>query len=104
MIPPSVTHCVSCPSTDAIIILFPSPTLSPLPAVGNWLNWKDLAIACASIVFPFIIAMFFVPESPMWAVGKGKEFTAVQSLEWLRGRDDQAGEGTELSQVAVTSA
>ena len=38
--------------------------------VGYWLDWINLAIANTCVVFPFIIAMFFVPESPQWLVMK----------------------------------
>ena len=29
-------------------------------------------------------------ESPRWLILRGKEFSASQSLEWLRGRNDVA--------------
>jgi Sugar (and other) transporter len=34
--------------------------------------------------------MAFAPESPRWLILRGKEFSASESLEWLRGRNDVA--------------
>ncbi len=41
-----------------------------------------------SIIFVFVMA--FVPESPRWLILRGHEYSASQSLEWLRGRNDVA--------------
>lgn len=67
--------------------------------VGYWLDWIHLAIANACVVFPFIIAMFFVPESPSWLVMKGKEYSAMESLEWLRGRENRSALEKELEKI-----
>ena len=38
----------------------------------------------------FVVFMAFAPESPRWLILRGKEFSASESLEWLRGRNDVA--------------
>ena len=45
--------------------------------VGSWVNYL--------ITFSF---KFAAPESPRWLILKGHEYSAHQSLEWLRGREN----------------
>uniref|UniRef100_A0A0K2V1N3 Major facilitator superfamily (MFS) profile domain-containing protein n=1 Tax=Lepeophtheirus salmonis TaxID=72036 RepID=A0A0K2V1N3_LEPSM len=59
---------------------------------GLFFNWNGLTAASGVFIIPFILATYFMPESPHWLLLKGYEFQAVQSLEWLRGRDDAAVE------------
>ena len=40
--------------------------------------------------------MFFMPESPYYLIGKGKEPEALKSLIWLRGTEDVKVELAEL--------
>ena len=47
--------------------------------LGYWLNWWQLAAAKMILVIPFIIGMYFVPESPHWFYSKG-ELLPIQSL------------------------
>jgi len=54
--------------------------------VGTYVNWWQLAVVQLLMVVPFLIAMFFIPESPRWLVLKGNEWAAEVSLKWLRGR------------------
>lgn len=52
-----------------------------LGAVMHWRNvaWISIAIPCVTLT-----AIFFVPESPIWLVRKGRTEQAQRSLVWLR--------------------
>ena len=54
--------------------------------IGSYVNWWQLAVVQLLMVIPFILAMFFIPESPRWLVMRGNEWAAEVSLKWLRGR------------------
>ena len=54
--------------------------------IGTFINWWQLAAVHLLMVIPFILAMFFIPESPRWLVMRGNEWQAEVSLKWLRGR------------------
>jgi SP family galactose:H+ symporter-like MFS transporter len=51
---------------------------------GTFLNWYWLALVNGVTVVFFFLGMLYVPESPRWLILKGHEFSATQSLEWLR--------------------
>ena len=51
---------------------------------GTFLNWYWLALVNGVTVVFFFLGMLYVPESPRWLILKGREFSATQSLEWLR--------------------
>jgi len=59
-------------------------------SIGSVLNWWQLALANLGMVPFFVIAMWFIPESPRWLIMKGNEWAAEVSLKWLRGRDADA--------------
>ena len=54
--------------------------------IGSYVNWWQLAVVQLLMVIPFMVAMFFIPESPRWLVMRGNEWAAEVSLKWLRGR------------------
>ncbi|CAG7704232.1 unnamed protein product [Allacma fusca] len=52
---------------------------------GTFLNWQNLSYLCAVLSLPFLILMFFIPETPRWYIAHGKDDKAEQALQWLRG-------------------
>lgn len=53
---------------------------------GTYLNWSHLAFFGACLPVPFLVLMFFIPETPRWYVLRNKEERARKSLKWLRGK------------------
>ena len=41
--------------------------------IGSYVNWWQLAVVQLLMVIPFMVAMFFIPESPRWLVMKSRE-------------------------------
>lgn len=52
---------------------------------GSYLNWDSLAVLGAFLSIPFLVCMCFIPETPRWYIGKGREESAEKALQWLRG-------------------
>lgn len=57
--------------------------------VGAVVNWYYLAVANIAWCVVFAACMYFAPESPRWLILKGREYSAMRSLEWLRGKDER---------------
>ncbi|KAK2977161.1 hypothetical protein RJ640_027774 [Escallonia rubra] len=56
-------------------------------------NWRlMLGILSIPSVIYFVLAVYFLPESPRWLVSKGRMEEAKQVLQRLRGREDVSGE------------
>ena len=53
--------------------------------VENAVNWGTITILCTIPSICSILAMFFMPESPLYLVSKSKENEALKALVWLRG-------------------
>lgn len=69
-------------------------------AAGKYLNWSMLATLGACIPVPFLICMFFIPETPRWYISKNNGKEAKKSLQWLRGQDsDISNELREIENV-----
>ncbi|XP_037089041.1 facilitated trehalose transporter Tret1-2 homolog [Pollicipes pollicipes] len=71
---------------------------------GTYLRWDHLALFAGCIPVPFLIMMWFVPETPRWYVAHGKLKEAAKSLRWLRGQDVNISD--ELSSITehITAA
>ncbi|KAE8729583.1 Monosaccharide-sensing protein 1 [Hibiscus syriacus] len=56
-------------------------------------NWRLMlgVLSIPSLVY-FVLAIFFLPESPRWLVSKGRIDEAKKVLQRLRSREDVAGE------------
>lgn len=53
---------------------------------GSYMNWPMLALLGATLPVPFLLLMFFIPETPRWFVAHNKKGNARKSLTWLRGK------------------
>lgn len=53
---------------------------------GNYLDWSNLAFLGATLPVPFLLLMFFIPETPRWYVSRGRDDRARKALQWLRGK------------------
>ncbi|XP_055607908.1 facilitated trehalose transporter Tret1-like [Uranotaenia lowii] len=53
--------------------------------LGTFTTWRITALVCMSIPLATMIAICFVPETPMWLLSKGRKEDAQKSLQWLRG-------------------
>jgi facilitated trehalose transporter len=86
--------------------------------VGAFTHWNTLTIIIATIPCKYFnvhiyyvgntpiyisglhaICMFFMPESPVYSLSKGREAEARRSLQWLRGRKYDITE--EIDQVNI---
>ena len=47
------------------------------------------------------VATFFIPDSPVYLIRKGKESEAIKSLEWLRGKE-YTGIEEEISNIKLS--
>lgn len=66
-------------------------SLTPSP------SWKLMlgVLSIPSLLY-FVLAIFFLPESPRWLVSKGRMLEAKQVLQRLRGREDVSGASMSL--------
>lgn len=59
-----------------------------------------MSVVCGILPIVFGVIFFFMPESPTYLVSKGRSEAAVQSIQWLRGKEyDYAPELEELNQT-----
>ncbi|XP_055387594.1 facilitated trehalose transporter Tret1-like isoform X2 [Condylostylus longicornis] len=53
--------------------------------LGSITTWRIAALICLSVPLVTVVAICFVPETPMWLLSKHKNEQALKSLQWLRG-------------------
>ena len=53
--------------------------------IRNAVHWGTITLLCTIPAVLTILAIIFVPESPLYLVGKNREEDALKSLIWLRG-------------------
>ncbi|XP_055716571.1 facilitated trehalose transporter Tret1-like [Phlebotomus papatasi] len=53
--------------------------------LGTIVTWREVALICLTIPVFTVIAICFVPETPLWLLSRGREKQARKSLQWLRG-------------------
>ncbi|XP_059619605.1 facilitated trehalose transporter Tret1-like [Phlebotomus argentipes] len=53
--------------------------------LGSLVTWRESALICLTIPLISIIAIGFIPESPIWLLSRGRDKEARKSLQWLRG-------------------
>ena len=63
----------------------------------RWMFWMELIPA-----FIFLIALFFIPESPRFEVAKGKKESALKTLSKIVGAEKAADKVTEIAQSLVS--
>ena len=57
---------------------------SPHLFLGAFVPWDWLSYICAVAPLIGFLAMFLIPESPVWLNNKGKTKEAIQSATWLK--------------------
>lgn len=72
--------------------------------LGTVTTWRITAAICASIPLATMIAICFVPETPMWLLSKDREEDAKKSLQWLRGWVSPKAVETEFQEMKRYSA
>ncbi|KAK0092452.1 hypothetical protein PV326_001371 [Microctonus aethiopoides] len=55
--------------------------------VGAYTDYSTFNIACCATLLPFILTIYFLPESPLWLVQNGQIKAAEKSLIILRGNN-----------------
>ena len=55
--------------------------------IGPYLTVPQTGMVCLSLPLLFLVLFFWLPESPMFLLGKGKVEEALNSYKWLRGGD-----------------
>ena len=55
--------------------------------IGKYMSRNELALVNMCLLIPYWILIKTTPESPYFLVGRGKEYSASKSIEWLHGRD-----------------
>ncbi|KAH8344380.1 hypothetical protein KR084_010497 [Drosophila pseudotakahashii] len=53
--------------------------------VGNWVTWQTLSMLCLVIPIVLLIGLFFLPETPVYLLKRGKRSEANSALKWLWG-------------------
>ena len=56
--------------------------------LGSFIDWRMLSLSGVSLGLIFIIAVWFIPESPLYLASKAKFESAEKSLAWLGREDD----------------
>lgn len=56
--------------------------------LGSFIDWRMLSLSGVSLGLIFIIAVWFIPESPLYLASKAKFESAERSLAWLGREDD----------------
>ncbi|KAJ9598776.1 hypothetical protein L9F63_026689, partial [Diploptera punctata] len=71
-------------------------------AAGPYLTIPMMATVSVIIPILFVVALFFLPESPMYLMTKDKEEEAMKSLLWLCGNKEAADLEMEELKIVVT--
>ena len=53
--------------------------------MGAWLDWRQLAVVCASAPLMLLVTVQYTPETPSYLVYSGRISEAEEALQWLKG-------------------
>mgnify|MGYP005983589439 CR=1 FL=1 len=77
---PHLRGMLSSTSTMAVIVGVLSQLL-----LGTFLKWRIVAFFNCLVPVVAFVLLFFVPETPVWLITKGRFLDARKSIAWLRG-------------------
>lgn len=69
--------------------------------LGSVLSYTMFALVCALIIVGFVASFYWMPESPVWLVGKMEKRSALMALSVLRGDKYNPSEEINEMQKAV---
>lgn len=67
--------------------------------LGTIMVWRTAALICLTVPVATMIAICFVPETPMWLLSKNRNEEALKSLQWLRGWVSQKAVQKEFDEI-----
>ena len=68
--------------------------------IGPYLSVRNMGIVCLTTPLLFLVLFFWLPESPMYLLGRGKRQEALDAYKWLRGGDSELAE-EEIRKLSV---
>lgn len=74
--------------------------------LNTLMPWRSVALVCMCLPILTVIALCFVPETPMWLLSKNRSDDAEKALQWLRGwvaKTSVAKEFEELQRYSENS-
>lgn len=69
--------------------------------LGSYLSYTWFAVICALVIVAFGATFYFMPESPVWLMGKMRKQEAIMAMNVLRGDDYNCGDELNEMQKAV---
>lgn len=67
--------------------------------LGSITDWRTAAGICLAVPLFTVVAICFVPETPMWLLSKKRNDDALKSLQWLRGWVSPAAVDKEFNEM-----
>ncbi|PSN46524.1 hypothetical protein C0J52_14837 [Blattella germanica] len=72
--------------------------------IGPYLSVQNLGIVSLSLPVVYLVLFYWLPESPMHLLGKGKEEEALKVYKWLRRDDEKAEEEMKKLRLVVNTS
>ncbi|XP_034950225.1 facilitated trehalose transporter Tret1-2 homolog [Chelonus insularis] len=71
---------------------------------GAYMSWRLVAwLGIIYAIVPVFLVQFFVPESPVWLVSKGRIEDAKKNLEWIYKSEDKVAGKVSAAEQAFTT-